>query len=228
MKLPTKAEFDSLVERYTERWALCTCRSATFIQCLKKFGIIPTITVISPTGKSITINASDIYAARMRFFVGLDTSLDLGCLTAIGDKLVDLYLDWLLNKYTNRYRYITSDTHRKWLRKVIILVVARYLMEHKYALYIREGHQTFADAWVCSEMCRLQLLNNLTSELARLVHHIIDNPEQQQSLIDRFHKDLDIRMRGHLFITTDQLPPLPEGVILPFALLSQSQEMYEE
>ena len=228
MQLPTKAEFDSLIERHTERWALCTCRSATFIQCLKKFGITPTITVGTPTGKSIAINASDIYTARKRFFAGIDIALDLCCLTAIGDKLVDLYLDWLLNEYTNRYRFVTSDTHQKWLKMVIILVVARYLMGLKYALYITQGYQTFADAWVCSKMCRLQLLNNLTSELARLIHHIMDDPEQRQSLIDQFHKDLDIRMRGHLFAATDPLPPLPEGVILPFALLSQREEMYEE
>jgi hypothetical protein len=111
---------------------------------------------------------------------------------------------------------------------VIILVVARRLMEQKYSLYIAQGHQAFADAWVCSEMCRLQLLSSLTGELARLVHHIMDDPEQQESLIDQFHGNLDIRMRGHLFTAPEPLPPLPEGAILPFALLSQREETPDE
>lgn len=98
------------------------------------------------------------------------------------------------------------------------------MMEQKYALYISQGSHTFADGWVCSEMCRLQLLNSLTSELARLVHHIMDNPEQQQALIDQFYVDLEIRMKGQLVPATDPLPVLPEGVTLPFALLAQKRE----
>ena len=145
-------------------------------------------------------------------------------MTLQGDKCVALYQDWLLNEHTDRYRSITLDAHRKWLRQVIILVVARHLMEQKYALYIAQGSHTFADVWACSEMCRLQLLNSLISELARLVHHIVDKPEQQQALIDQFHTDLAIRMKGQLFAATDPLPVLPEGVTLPFALLTQKRE----
>ncbi len=228
MQLPMKAEYNVLNERHAERWSLNACRSATFIQCLKKFGIAPTITVNTPKGKSIAINASDIYAARKRFFAGLDLEQDVYHMTAGGDKLVDLYQDWLLHEYSDRYHYVMSDAHRRWLKQVIILVVARCLMEQKYSLYIAQGHQAFADVWVCSEMCRLQLLSSLTGELARLVHHIMDDPEQQESLIDQFHGDLDMRMRGHLFTAPQPLPPLPEGVILPFALLSQREETPDE
>jgi hypothetical protein len=224
MQVPTKLEYDALKERHAERWALRTCRSATLIQCLKKYDIAPTITVSTPKGKSIVIHASDISAARKRFFASLDLEQDMCHMTAVGDKFVDLFQDWLLNEHTDRYRSITLDAHRKWLRQVIILVVARHLMEQKYALYIAQGSHTFADAWACSEMCRLQLLNNLTSELARLVHHIMRDPEQQQALIDQFHTDLEIRMKGQLFAAPDPLQALPEGVALPFALLTPKRE----
>ena len=73
-------------------------------------------------------------------------------------------------------------------------------------------------------MCRLQLLNNLTSELARLVHIIMRDPEQRQELIDQFHADLDVRLKRQLFAAPDPLPALPEGVALPFTLLSQKSE----
>jgi hypothetical protein len=229
MQLPILSESDMLRERYTERWALKVCRGATFIQCLKKFAIAPTITVSTPKGKSLAINTSDIYAARKRFFAAsLDLEQDVCHMTAVGDKLVDLYQDWLLHEYSDRYHYVIADAHRKWLKQVIILVVARHLMEQKYSLFNAEGRQTFADAWACSVMCRLQLLNSLPSELARLVHHIMKDPEQKQEFIDQFHSDLDIRMSGYLFIASEPLPPLLEGVILPFALLSQGEETHDE
>ena len=72
-------------------------------------------------------------------------------------------------------------------------------------------------------MCRLQILNSLTGELARLVHHIMDTAERQQALIDQFYDDLDVRMRACSLTVPEPLPPLPEGAILPFALLSQGR-----
>lgn len=228
MPLPTKAGYNVLRERHAERWAIGACRSATFVQCLKAFNVAPTITISTPKGKTITINASDIYAARKRFFSSLDLEQDACHMTSAGDKLVNLFQDWLMHEYSDRYRSLVTEDQQVWLRQVVILVIARHLMEQKYTLYIEQGRQTFADPWACSEMCRLQLLNSLTGELARLVHHIMDDPEQQQSLIDQFHNDLDIRMRGHLFIVPEPLPSLPQGEILPFALLSQGEETPDE
>ena len=170
------------------------------------------------------MSASDIYAARKRFLSILESDQEACFLTLVGEKYVNLYQHWLLNEHTRRYRSMTLDTHRKWLRHVIILVVARHLMERKYLLYISQGQEVFADTWACSEMCRLQLLHSLTGELARLVHHIMDNPEQQQALIDQFHADLEIRMRGQLFSAKDPLPALPSDVTLPFALTTQKSD----
>jgi hypothetical protein len=194
MLFPTKEDYDALRERHAERWAIDVCRSATFLEGLKKFAIAPTITVTTPGGKSLLIDASDIYAARKRFFSGLDIEQDVCRMTTVGDKLVDLYQDWLLHGYSDRYHYIVLDAHLKWLKQVVILVVARHLMVQKYSLYVTQGCPTYADAWACGEMCRVQLLTGLTGELARLVHHIMDDPGQQQALIDQFHNDLNGRM----------------------------------
>ncbi len=224
IQFSTLSEVDVLRERYTERWALGVCRSPTFIQSLRTFHIAPTITCVTPKGTSITISASDMYGARKRFLSKLESDQEACFLTLVGDKYVDLYEHWLLNEHTRRYRFMTLDTHRKWLRHVIILVVAKHLMERKYVLYITQGQKAFADTWACSEMCRLQLLHSLTSELARLVHHIMDDPDQQQELIDQFHADLEIRMRGQLFAAQDPLPALPNDVALPFALITQKSE----
>lgn len=225
MQLPTMTEVDTLRERYTERWALGVCRSPTFVQALRAFRIDPMITFCTPMGKKITVRASDMYGARKKFLSKLETNQEACFLSVVGDRYVDLYQNWLLNEHTRRYRFMALDTHRQWLRQVIILVMARHIMERKYLLYISRGQQTFADTWACSEMCRLQLLHSLTGELARLVHHIVDTPEQQQALIDQFHADLEIRMTRHLFAAQDPLPALPNGVALPFALLTQESEV---
>jgi hypothetical protein len=223
MNMPLQTEYDVLKERYAERWALDACRSTTFSGCLKALGVAPTMTVSNAKGKTLTISASDVYAARKRFLVGLELDQDAYAITSVGNKLVDLFLDWLLHEYSDRYRSIVKEDQQVWLRQVVILVIARHLMEQKYTLYTEQGRQTFADPWVRSEMCRLQLLNNLTGELARLIHHIVRDPERQQTLIDQFHADLDMRMRGGLFALPESLPPLLEGVSLPFALLSQEK-----
>jgi hypothetical protein len=222
-QLPATPEYDLLRERYVERWALSVCRSPTFIQSLKAYHIDPTITVDSPKGKSMTISASEVYAARKRFFVTLDLEQDLCRMTVVGDILVELFQDWLLHEYSDRYHYIVTHAQHKWLKQIIILVMARHLMEQKYELYIDLEKQTFADTWARTEMIRLQLLSGLPAQFARMVHHIIQDPEQKQALIDQFHSDLDIRMRGHLLSIPDPLPPLASGATLPFALLSQGE-----
>jgi len=223
MRIAIATAYDALKERYAERWALVACRSAAFIQCLEACDIAPSLAVSTPRGKSIIIHASDIFAARKKFLADLDLEQDACHMTSIGDTLVSLFVDWIMHEYSGRYRYIVSDDQRKWLRQVVILVVARHLMHQKYTLYTAQGRQAFSDAWACSEMCRLQILSSLTGELARLVHHIMDTAERQQALIDQFYDDLDVRMRACSLTVPEPLPPLPEGAILPFALLSQGR-----
>lgn len=223
MRISISTAYDALKERYAERWALVTCRSTAFIQCLGMYNIAPSMVVSTPRGKSITIHASDIFAARKKFFAGLDLEQDECHMTSVGDTLVSLYVDWIMHEYSDRYRFIVSDAQQKWLRQVVILVVARHLMHQKYTLYTAQGRQAFSDNWVCSEMCRLQILGSLTGELARLIHHIMDEPERQQALIDQFYNDLDARMREHPLAVPEPLSPLAEGATLPFALLSQGR-----
>ena len=224
MRIAINREYDALKERYAERWALVACRSTAFISSLAMYNIAPSMVVSTPGGKSMIIHASDIFAARKKFLASLDLEQDACHMTSVGDTLVSLYVDWIMHEYSDRYRFIVSDDQRKWLRQVVILVVARHLMHQKYMLYTAQGRQAFSDRWACGEMCRLQILSSLTGELARLVHHIMDEPEQQQALIDQFYNDLDVRMRACSLSDPEPLPPLPEGAILPFSLLSQRRE----
>lgn len=192
-------------------------------QSLKAFGVAPAITVSNARGKTLTVRASDVYAARMRFLAGLGTDQGAFALTSVGDKLVEQFFEWLLHEYSDRYRSIVAEDQLAWLRQVAILVVVRHLLEQKYTGYIEQGRQTFADPWACSEMCRLQILHALPGELARLVHHIVHEPERQQTLIDQFHSDLEARLRGGMFAPPGALPPLQGGAGLPFAPLSQAK-----
>jgi len=173
---------------------------------------------------TIIVRGIDIYALRNRLFELVDLEDSEYPLSSMGEHVVDVSEQWLLHEYTGRYRLLISPVQRQWLRSILILVFMRHIMEQKYERFTKEGRQTFIDPWAASEMCRLQLLNSLTSELARLVHHIMRDPEQQQALIDQFHADLDVRLKGQLFAAPDPLPELPEGVALPFAMHAQKRE----
>jgi hypothetical protein len=226
MQLPPKLENDALKERHAERKALEICRSATFSQCLKDYGVTPTTTVKSSKGISIIVRGIDIYAIRKRLFELVDFEDSEYPLSSLGEHVVDACEHWLLHEYTGRYRLLVSPAQRQWLRSVLILVVVRYIMERKYERYSKEGRQTFSDAWVCSEMGRLTILHSLPGQLAQLVHHIQRDPEQAQSLIDEMYNQTDLRMKACLFANPDPLPPLPADAHVPLALLVQEKEPY--
>ncbi len=227
MQTPSDAAHQMLLERYAERKALEVCRSATFLKCLKDYGVAPTTTVNSPKGVSITVRAIDIYALRKRLFELVNLEYIEYPLSSVAEYIVDVCEQWLLNEHTGRYRLLLSPVQRQWLRSVLILVVVRHIMEQKYERFTKEGRQTFVDPWVCSEMGRLTILHTLPGQLAQLVHHIQRDPEQAQRIIDEMYDKTDIRMKECLFASSDPLPPLPQGVHLPFSLLAQAKELHD-
>jgi hypothetical protein len=75
---------------------------------------------------------------------------------------------------------------------------------------------------------QLWLLRETTKELARLVHHILDDPEHERRLIEQFCSTLDDQVRNHTLVVPNVLPQLPQGVSHPFLLLSERQEGDDE
>jgi hypothetical protein len=198
------------------------------LKCLKDYEVAPTTTVIPPKGVSITVRAIDIYALRKRLFEQVNLEHIEYPLSTVGEHIVEVCEQWLLNEHTERYRLLLSPAQHQWLRRVLILVVVRHIMEQKYECFTKEGRQTFVDPWVCSEMGRLTILHTLPGQLAQLVHHIQRDPEQAQKIIDEMFDNTDIRMKVCLFANPDPLPPLPQGVHLPFALLAQEKEPHDD
>jgi hypothetical protein len=228
MQTPSDTAHQMLLERHAERKALEVCRSATYLKCLKDYGVAPTTTVHAPKGISITVRAIDIYALRKRLFELVNLECIEYPLSSMGEHIVDVCEQWLLHEYTGRYRLLISPVQRQWLRSVLILVVVRHIMEQKYERFTKEGGQTFVDPWVCSEMGRLTILHTLPGQLAQLVHHIQRDPEQAQRIIDEMYDKTDKRMKECLFANSDPLPPLPEGLHVPFPLLAQEKEPHHD
>jgi hypothetical protein len=228
MQRPSDPAHQMLLERYAERKALAVCRSATFLKCLKDYEVAPTTTVISSKGVSITVRAIDIYALRKRLCEQVNLEHIKYPLSTVGEHIVEVCEQWLLNEHTGRYRLLISPAQHQWLRRVLILVVVRHIMEQKYECFTKEGRQTFVDPWVCSEMGRLTILHSLPGQLAQLVHHIQRDPVQAQKIIDEMYNNTDIRMKVCLFANPEPLPPLPQGVHLPFALLAQQKEPHDD
>ena len=230
MNMSSEANIQPLLEQHLERQSLAACRSATFVQCLKDYGIAPTITVTSSDEKnSLSIRASDISSLKKRM---IERVVDLEqCeypLSTELPRIVELCQHYLLNEHTSRYRLLVSHTHRQWLQSVVTLVVIRYIMEQKYEHASVEGCHSFADPWVGSEMERLMILRSLPGMVAQLVHHVVKEPDQAQEMIEQFYTSIDIRMKGHVLVSFKHLQPLPQGTAFPLALPTYKENEEKE
>lgn len=204
-----------LVEQHVERWGLDTYRSASFLKVPQAYHLAPTLQVVTSKGNTLILRASDIYGARMKGLTALEMDQDRSAFTRLGEHLVTVYQDWLLTSYSTRYRHLSTDAQRAWLTQITILVIARHLLDYKWACALLYGTQAFADPWVGSVVSHLALSHGLPGDLARMVHHIVRDPGQQHTLITQFLEDLDNRMQRHPFVFPSPLPSLPEGTQLP-------------
>src|SRR5581483_3584795 len=100
-----------------------------------------------------------------------------------------------------------------WFRSVTRLAVLWHMMEEK------AERSAFADPWVAQEMQVLLLLNTLSTEIAKAIHHIVKEPkEEAPHLIDQLYQ-VHAAAISHPRQAPPPLPPLPEGVSLPPGLL---------
>jgi hypothetical protein len=222
MSLPSHSSDQRPLESYLERWALHICLPATFVQCLAACGLVPAIHFTTTKGKSVTIRGSDIADSGTwkKFQASIASEGNTYSLSKDGPALAELYHDWLLSQHTPRYQGITSPAHRAWLKQVVILAVVRFLTWQKYERYSSGEREALADPWVANQLHQLHLLREVTKDLPRLVHHILDNPEHGQQLIEQFCTTLDKQVQEHTLVLPEALPELPDGVSHPFLLLS--------
>ena len=143
-----------LLEQYAERAALLVVRGANFTQCMTINGLAPSITVMMPTSRQVTIHGRDLFNERTwkKFLSTQDHTLELSRLTGTGDSLVKGYRSWLLTSYTSRYQALSTQSELEWFEQVTVLVIVRKIMEGKYAQFVREQRDAFADPWVAEEM----------------------------------------------------------------------------
>jgi hypothetical protein len=210
------------LEAYLERWALSICLPTTFVQCLLAHGLEPAIQWTTAKGKLVTIHGSDIAdkGTWKKFLASIPAEGTAFSLSKDGPVLAEWYFNWLLSEHTPRYQGITSPAHRVWLKQVTALAVVRFLTWHKYERYVRGEREALADPWVANQLHQLHLLREASRDLPRLVHHILDDPQHEQQLIERFFSALDAQVQEHTLVLPEALPQLPDGVSHPFLLLA--------
>ena len=217
------------LEHYLERWALEQCLPSTFVQCLRRNQIAPSIECATVKGKTITIQGSDIAdkGTWRKFLKSFSYEGQTYSLSQDGEPLAKLYQEWIVREHTTRYRAITSQSHHDWLRRVIMLTIARFLLWHKYERY-RAGEQcAIVDPWVANQLHQLWLLREATKDTARLIHHMIENPDRGQHLIEQFVTALDEQIRTHSLLFPNALPLLSQGTSHPFLLLLEAPEDHD-
>lgn len=161
MKTPIWTEEQILLEQYAERAALSVVRGGNFTQCLTMNGLAPSITVMTPTSQQVTIHGRDLFNEQTwkKFVRTQDQELEQSRLTGTVDSLVKGYRSWLLTSYTSRYQALSTQAELAWFEQVTLLVIVRRIMEAKYARFLHEQPDAFADPWVAEEMSVLMRLN---------------------------------------------------------------------
>ncbi len=211
-------------EQHAEHRALALVRGASFHDCLRLNGLPPTIEV-SYQGRAVIIRGSDIYDRRTwkKFLESQNRSEEPVRLVHEVDVLVEQYRTWLLTTHTTRYRVLVLPDHLAWLERVIMLAVIRHIMEHKYARSL-EQPDAFADPQVALEMTMLAAMHGVMKETARLIHHIVSEPEHASQLIDQLYQVHLQHLRARPQLPRAPLPALPPGATLPGALRTLTDE----
>ena len=211
-----------VLEKYAERRALAFLRGANFTHCLRINNIPTSISVTDAKGNCHIIRGSDLYDERTwRKFIGVSSKdADLCLLTGTVDFLVKRYRTWLLTEHTERYRAINSEADLAWFEQVAGLVVVRRIMEKKHEAYYCQNREVFADPWIAAEMNTLIMLNDIAREIAKSVHHIVENPEQAEQLIEQAYDVCYTRIQNRPLTFREPLPALPADTPMPLALLS--------
>jgi hypothetical protein len=224
--LPPTSDNQILWERHLERRALRACESSSLEQCLQAFGIATSIQVVTRQGKQVTLQAKDIINVRTwkKFLESTGRAGGVILLNTEVLELIEQYQDWLLNNYTDRYRWISTRAHRIWLEQVVTLVVVRHVMEHKYHRYLIGEQQAFADAGTVAALDRIYLRHRLYGEIARCVNHQIQEPERRQLYMEAFFTMLDTHLQNLPPLVWEQLPPLPGELPHPYLLLTDGDD----
>lgn len=222
MKTTIWTEEQTLLEQYAERAALSVVRGANFTQCLTINGLASSITVMMPTSRRLTIHGRDLFNERtwQKFLSTQDHTLELSRLTGAVDPLVKGYRSWLLTSYTSRYQALSTQSELAWFEQVTILVIVRKIMEGKYAQFVREQRDAFADPWVAEEMSILMRLNAMASEIAKSIHHIVKQKDATQPLLDQLYTTHATYLENRSLQARTSLPALPPGVTLPLLSLA--------
>src|SRR6266436_6569868 len=201
-------------EKRAEQWALTVLRGTTFSDCLKLNGLAPTLEVLMPGEKTITIRGSDIYDSRTwsKFLANINQKECIYQLTDAGEHVAEQYQVWLLNEHTVRYRALSTEADLAWFERVVTLAVTRHIMEQKYEAYTTKGLETFADPRVAIEMGNLLILN-----------HVLKEPAQARQLIEQFYEEHYRQMQARSLVMREPSPVLPPETTPPFALLTQKE-----
>jgi hypothetical protein len=116
---------------------------------------------------------------------------------------------------TPRDRQVNNLEISGWLRCPV---------EKKHEVYYCQNREVFADPWVAGEMNVLMMLNEMAKDSAKIVHHIVKNPEQAEQLIEQLYEAHYNRIQNRPQVLREVLPPLPMGTPEPLALLTGAND----
>jgi hypothetical protein len=217
-------------EQQAEQQALTALRGASFQDCLVIHGIAPAREASTLKGRAVTLRGSDIYDQRTwkKFLTSINQAEAVLQHTGMREGLIRHYITWLLHEHTERYRALSHEVELAWLEQVVTLAVTRRIMEQKYEAYAMQGLPAFANPQIAHAVGQVLLLNCLGKEAARLIHHIVKEPEQARLLIAQFYEENERQMQARSLLPPGSLPALQAGDDSPLALPMREEEKHHE
>ena len=217
-------------EQQAEQQALTALRGTSFHNCLTLHGIAPEREAHTLEGRMVTLRGSDIYDQRTwkKFLTSTRQAEVVLQLTSVREVVIRAYTTWLLHGHTERYRALASKADVVWLERVVTLAVTRRIMEQKYEAYTMQGLPAFADPQIAHAVGQVLLLNCLGKEAARLIHHIVKEPEQARLLIAQFYEENERQMQARALLPPGSLPALQAGDDSLLALPMREEEAHHE
>lgn len=212
-----------MVERYAERVALKQVRGESFTHCMKLNHHDVDLMVTGKNGEEVVIHGKDIANKKCwtKFLDDMTPPLELGWISYEAGKVATRYAQWLRTKYTERYRFISSNSEMEWLRKTALLATLWHMMEHKH-----ETH-SFLDEWAESEMGKQILARLFCRDMARAVNHGIKDREHAADLLEQAYEKFLGLIEDRKFASYEALAGLPAGTPDPLAL-PEEEEVTDE
>jgi hypothetical protein len=229
MMQPLPPEDQLIREQKAEYKALPLMLYANFTKLLRESNVVTEI-VVHHGEKEQKIKCSYVKnrSTWKKFLTSIGQPIEPCRLAGSVETLEVEFLRWLLTSFTKSYQTIETERDLAWLKQVVNFSVRSFIMENKYKAYIRQRPGAFASPEVALVMTIMMELRDLQTEVPRVIHHVVKDPELRKELLEQHFGKFEQMLQQIRFLLQEPLPPLPQLMSGAFEPKKEKDEEGEE